>query len=99
MTTGTATNSAASNIIWIGTYTPDGGGRAQGIGAVRRHQDGSLEWLGTAVEAQSPSFVAVHPTLPMVYAAAEQRRKVQAYRRRGEFALEPAGEPQSAGEA
>jgi len=94
MTTGTA-----SNIVWIGTYTPDGGGRAEGIGAVREHQDGSLEWLGTAVEAQSPSFLAVHPTLPVVYAAAEQRKKVQAYRRRGDFALEPKGTPQPAGEA
>ncbi|MDT0171147.1 beta-propeller fold lactonase family protein [Pseudarthrobacter sp. BRE9] len=94
MTTGTA-----SNILWIGTYTPDGGGRAKGIGAVREHRDGSLEWLGTAVEAQSPSFLAVHPTLPVVYAAAEQRKKVQAYRRRGEFALEPYGTPEPAGEA
>ena len=90
---------AASNIIWIGTNTPDGGGRAHGIGAVRAHQDGSLEWLGTAAQAQSPSFVAVHPTLPVVYAAAEQRRKVQAYRRAGEFGLETYGEPQTAGEA
>jgi len=93
------TNGAASNIIWIGTYTPDGGGRADGIGAARAHQDGSLEWLGTAVEAQSPSFVAVHPKLPVVYAAAEQRRKVQAYRRLGDFGLEPYGEPLAAGEA
>lgn len=94
MTTGTA-----SNILWIGTYTPDGGGRANGIGAVREHQDGSLEWLGTAVQAQSPSFLAVHPTLPLVYAAAEQRKMVQAYRRRGDFALELSGAPEPAGEA
>ena len=93
------TSSAASNILWIGTYTHDGGGRAEGIGAVRAHQDGSLEWLGTAVTAPSPSFVAVHPTLPVVYAAAEHRKEVQAYRRRGDFALEPQGEPQPAGEA
>ncbi|MDQ0661875.1 6-phosphogluconolactonase [Arthrobacter ulcerisalmonis] len=94
MTTGTT-----SNILWIGTYTPDGGGRADGIGAVREHPDGSLEWLGTAVEAQSPSFLAVHPTLPVVYAAAEQRKKVQAYRRRGDSALELHGTPEPAGEA
>ncbi|UUL76561.1 lactonase family protein [Pseudarthrobacter sp. Fe7] len=98
MTTPAGTGSAG-NILWIGTYTPDGGGRAKGIGAVREHRDGSLEWLGTAVEAQSPSFVAVHTTLPVVYAAAEQRRKVQAYRRGAGFALEPYGEPQPAGEA
>ena len=104
MTTDAANNkafsvNAASNILWIGTYTPDGGGRADGIGAARERQDGSLEWLGTAIEAQSPSFIAVHPALPVVYAATEQRRKVQAYRRHGEAALEACGEPQPAGEA
>ena len=96
---GIMTMGTASDILWIGTYTPDGGGRAKGIGAVREHQDGSLEWLGTAAEAQSPSFLAVHPTLPLVYAAAEQRKKVQAYRRRGVSALEPFGAPEPAGEA
>jgi 6-phosphogluconolactonase (cycloisomerase 2 family) len=99
VTTSAANNVAASNILWVGTYTPDGGGRAEGIGAVREHQDGSLKWLGTAVEAQSPSFLAVHPSVPVVYAAAEQRKKVQAYRRRGDSGLEPRGEAQAAGEA
>ncbi|MBX7443898.1 MULTISPECIES: beta-propeller fold lactonase family protein [unclassified Arthrobacter] len=93
------TSGTGDDILWIGTYTPDGGGRAEGIGAVRAHQDGRLEWLGTATKAQSPSFLAVHPTLPVVYAAAEQRRKVQAYRRTGESGLEPFGEPQQAGDA
>lgn len=93
------TPATSDTIIWTGTYTPDGGGRAEGIGALRAHQDGSLEWLGTAVKAQSPSFLAVHPTLPVVYAAAEQRKKVQAYRRAGAFRLEPQGEPMAAGEA
>lgn len=93
------TSAMSDTIIWTGTYTPDGGGRAEGIGALRAHDDGSLEWLGTAVKAQSPSFLAVHPTLPVVYAAAEQRKKVQAYRRIGTFGLEPQGEPVVAGEA
>ena len=96
---GTMTTGSGTNILWIGTYTPDGGGRAEGIGAVRTHEDGSLEWLGTAAKAQSPSFLAVHPALPVVYAAAEQRRKVQAYRREGDFGLVPLGEPEPAGEA
>jgi 6-phosphogluconolactonase (cycloisomerase 2 family) len=93
------TSATSDTIIWTGTYTPDGGGRAEGIGALRAHDDGSLEWLGTAVQAQSPSFLAVHPALPVVYAAAEQRKKVQAYRRTGAFGLEPQGEPVAAGEA
>lgn len=93
------TSATSDTIIWTGTYTSDGGGRAEGIGALRAHQDGSLEWLGTAVQAQSPSFIAVHPSLPVVYAVAEQRQMVQAYRRTGEFGLEPLGPPQPAGEA
>lgn len=86
-------------LIWTGTYTADGGGRAKGIGALSAHPDGSLEWRGTAVEADSPSFVAAHPTLPVVYAVAEQRQMVRAFRRTGEFGLEPFGHPQPAGEA
>ena len=96
---GTMTPPSQPSIIWTGTYTPDGGGRAAGIGAVSAGADGTLQWLGTAVKADSPSFVAVHPTLPVVYAVAEQAQTVQAYRRSGEFGLDPFGHPQPAGEA
>ncbi|UFS58462.1 lactonase family protein [Subtercola endophyticus] len=41
----------------------------------------TAEWLGRAVEAPSPSFVAVHPSLPIVYAVAERAETVAAYRR------------------
>lgn len=95
----TSVSASDSTILWTGTYTPDGGGRAKGIGAIREHPDGSLDWLGTAADAQSPSFLAVHPRLPVVYAVAEQRQLVQAYRRTGSFGLEPFGDPQPAGEA
>ena len=97
--TSTSVSISDSTILWSGTYTPDGGGRAKGIGAIREHPDGSLEWLGTAAEAESPSFLAVHPRLPVVYAVAEQRQMVQAYRRTGSFGLEPFGNPLPAGEA
>lgn len=93
------TSTEQHTLIWTGTYTADGGGRAEGIGAVAAHQDGSLEWKGTAVKADSPSFIAVHPTLPVVYAVAEQRQMVRAFRRAGDFGLEPFGDPQPAGEA
>lgn len=93
------TSSVQHPVIWTGTYTPDGGGRAEGIGALAAHEDGSLEWLGTAVKAESPSFIAVHPTLPVVYAVAEQRKAVQAYRRTETFGLELLGAPQPAGES
>ena len=54
---------------------------------------------GTAVEAHSPSFLAVHPSLPVVYAVGEQAQTVQAYRRSGAFGLEPVGPARTAGEA
>lgn len=60
------TSAAPYPLIWTGTYTPDGGGRAEGIGALSAHPDGSLEWLGTAAKTDSPSFVAIHPTVPVV---------------------------------
>lgn len=86
-------------LIWTGAYTPDGGGRAEGIGALAAHPDGTLEWLGTAVKADSPSFVATHPFLPVVYAVAEQNKTVRAYRRKGDFNLVSLGDPRPAGEA
>ncbi len=93
------TSAAQQTLIWTGTYTADGGGLAEGIGALAAGSDGTLEWLGTAVKADSPSFVAAHPTLPVVYAVAEQRQMVRAFRRTGGFGLEPHGDPQPAGGA
>lgn len=87
------------NIMWIGSYTPDSGGKGAGIGAAAIRSDGGLDWLGTAVEAPSPSFLAVHPTLPVVYAVGEAARTVRAYRRTGTANLEPLGDPWPAGAA
>ena len=70
-------------LIWTGCYTPDGGGRGSGIGALRAGTDGTLRWLGVAAAADSPSFLAVHPTLDVVYAVGEAARTVTAYRRSG----------------
>lgn len=86
-------------LIWTGAYTADSDGNGWGIGAVAAREDGSLSWLGTAVEAPSPSFLAVHPTLPVVYAVAEAAQTVRAYRRTGLFGLEPLGEAWPAGAA
>ncbi|WP_083706251.1 lactonase family protein [Arthrobacter sp. QXT-31] len=93
------THSGNHTLIWTGSYTADSGGHGAGIGAVSSSADGTLTWLGTAAKADSPSFVAVHRSLPMVYAVGENAKTVQAYRRRGEFSLEPVGEPWPAGEA
>jgi 6-phosphogluconolactonase (cycloisomerase 2 family) len=96
---GTMTHSENHTLIWTGSYTADSGGHGAGIGAVSVNADGTLTWRGTAAKAESPSFVAVHRKLPMVYAVGESAKTVQAYRRRGEFGLEAAGEPWTAGEA
>ncbi len=89
----------ANDLIWTGSYTPDSGGSGAGIGAVAAAAGGTLRWLGVAAAADSPSFLAVHPSLPVVYAVAEQARTVRAYRRAGTFGLEPAGPAWPAGEA
>lgn len=93
------TSPAQHSLIWTGSYTADSGGQGEGIGAISADPDGTLHWLGTAATAGSPSFIAVHPTAPVVYAVGEQARIVQAYCRRGEFGLEPFGDPQPAGAA
>jgi 6-phosphogluconolactonase len=95
----TMTHSETHTLIWTGSYTADSGGHGAGIGAVSANADGTLTWRGTAAKADSPSFVAVHRQLPVVYAVGENAKTVQAYRRRGEFGLEAVGEPWAAGEA
>ena len=89
----------ADDLIWTGSYTADSGGSGAGIGAVAAAADGTLHWLGVAAAADSPSFLAVHPTLPVVYAVAEHARTVRAYSRAGAFGLEPAGSAWPAGDA
>jgi 6-phosphogluconolactonase len=94
-----ATPGAAGELIWAGSYTADGEGRGNGIGALRAGPGGKLSWLGLATEADSPSFLAVHPSLPVVYAVAEKAGTVRSYRRSGEFGLDAAGSAWTAGEA
>ena len=86
-------------LIWTGCYTADAGGRGTGIGALRAGTDGTLRWLGVAAAADSPSFLAVHPALDVVYAVGEAARTVTAYRRSGGFGLEAAGRDWPAGDA
>ncbi|XTR51286.1 lactonase family protein [Pseudarthrobacter sp. So.54] len=86
-------------MIWTGCYTADGGGSGTGIGALHAGTGGTLRLLGVAAAADSPSFLAVHPGLGMVYAVAEKAGTVRAYRRCGAFGLEPAGRVWPAGDA
>lgn len=84
--------------FWLGSYTEDGGGSGAGISALRQEDRGTLHPLSSSA-LDSPSFVATHPTLPVVYAALEHAGTVEALSRRGEFGLVPLGKPIEAGPA
>lgn len=83
--------------FWVGGYSPDGGGTSLGIRAIGI-RNGVLNDLGLAHAADSPSWLATHPTLPVLYAALEHRGEVVAYRILGNDRLEPLGRPVPAGE-
>jgi 6-phosphogluconolactonase len=91
--------------LWFGSYTSDAGGSGEGVGLLDAAVGRSLEWLGTAAETPSPSFLATHPTAPVLYAVCETAGVVRAYSvdpdkagNRGP-ALEQLGEAWSTGDA
>ncbi|WP_060916133.1 lactonase family protein [Microbacterium oleivorans] len=81
----------------LGGYSPDMGGSATGIGLLDAGgpdsplASGPLGVGRDVVAAESPSWIARHPTLDVVYAALEGRGSVRAYRRTGETAFVPLG--------
>lgn len=84
--------------FWVGGYTAEGDGRASGVGILQAGAaddvlaGGALSFQGDAVTASgSPSWLAPHPTLDVVYAAMEGAGTVQAFRRTGETTLQPLG--------
>lgn len=90
---------------WVAAYAP-GQGIAEGIGVLQAGDadspwaSGALGMTGLAVrESGSASWLALHPTLDVVYAALEGAGTVRAYRRTGETTLTPFGAPIDAGEA
>lgn len=91
--------------FWIGARGADMGRQGAGITAVTAGEadsplaGGAFADRGVAVEAPSPTWLAPHPRLDVVYAALEGSGRVAAYRRTGETALEPLGAPVDAGEA
>ena len=57
---------AAERTVYVGTYTREG--KSKGI--QRMHfddQSGAISGLELAVETENPSFLAVHPTRPLLY--------------------------------
>ena len=83
--------------FYVGAYTADMGGAATGIAALGRLDDGSLEHLGQAVAADSPSYLAVSGDV--VYAAAEATGRIESYRRTGTHALQPIASAEAGGVA
>ncbi len=91
--------------FWVGAYAPDTGS-AEGIGILQAGESdapgagGPLGMVGTAAAASgSPSWVAAHPSLNVLYAALEFDGTVQAYRHSGGTRLTPLGPPVAAGAA
>jgi 6-phosphogluconolactonase len=72
----------SSSRIWVGGYTDDMNGSAEGIAVLRVAPDGSLENHGLAIAADSPSFLA--SSGDTLYAAGEGARVVTAYRIAGD---------------
>jgi len=78
--------------FWCGSYTADMSGEADGIGALLRRPDGTLEYAGVAVRADSPSFLARDPRDErIVYAVGEASGRLEAYLRGDGTALTPLG--------
>jgi 6-phosphogluconolactonase len=72
----------SSSRIWVGGYTDDMTGTAEGIGLLLVAEDGSLTSHGLAVAAESPSFLA--RSGDTLYAVAEAAQVVSAYRVAGD---------------
>lgn len=84
--------------LWCGGYTSPTG-TAPGISALGRAPGAAEPASVTAVVAGSPSFMAAHPTLSLIYAVLEVDGTVQAFRRVAETGLEPIGAEWPAGPA
>lgn len=58
--------------VFVGCYTQEGGGRGEGIALLHRAPDtGELTRAGVAAATLSPSFLAAHPSRPVLYAVNE----------------------------
>ncbi len=63
---------ANGELIFVGGYTGDKGGQGEGIALLRRAPaTGVLTSLGVVARTPSPSFLAQHPTRPVLYAVNE----------------------------
>lgn len=90
--------------LWVGGYTADRDGVAEGVGMLLAGAaddalaGGPLGFAGTVAVLDSPSWLAVHPNGEVLYAALEGLGAVQALRRTGEASFVRLGAPVAAGE-
>jgi 6-phosphogluconolactonase len=78
--------------FWCGSYTADMGGEGEGIGALLRRDDGTLEYAGVAARTDSPSFLARDPRDERIlYAVGEASGRFEAYLRGNGTSLTPLG--------
>ena len=87
--------------FWLGGYGAAMDGSADGIGLLagdEGREANTLAYRGVVSEAPSPSWLAQHPTLDVVYAALEGDSAVQAFSRSGESVLAPLGAPVAVGQ-
>ena len=87
--------------FWTGGYGVDMEGPADGIGLLAVDEGRgptTLAYRGAVAPAPSPSWLAHHPSLDVVYAALEGSGEVAAFARTGETALRPLGRPVAAGQ-
>lgn len=96
----TSTGIAGHVEVLTGSYTPDTGGEGVGLTALRlTPQDGGLSVVD-AVAASGASFLAAHPTLPVVYTTHESTPgAVSAFALREGAAPTPLGAPLTSGGA
>lgn len=89
--------------FWLGGYGAGMDGSAEGIGLLAGdagREATSLAYRGAVTDTvESPTWLARHPTLDVVYAALEGAAVVQAFVRTGESALAPLGDPVEAGDS
>ncbi|BFU46559.1 lactonase family protein [Krasilnikovia sp. MM14-A1004] len=85
--------SAPGEFVFVGCYTGETGGEGEGIALLRRDPaTGDLTRLGLAARTPSPSFLARHPTQPVLYAVNEMHAgTVSAFAVAGDGELKPLG--------
>ncbi|PJJ65057.1 lactonase family protein [Compostimonas suwonensis] len=85
-------------MLWFGSYTSEMGGEGSGLGTLRLDERGAVQDVAGVTPAASPSFLAFHPSLPVVYAVSESDGALLAFRADPAGPV-PLGEPRAAGAA